>query len=323
MSTSAREQHSGRDLADDGARAEAGAGERFVHPHRRRHRDGMVVDSMADRFLVEHPEVVEEDRFSPRYRGVVARLMAPWAAYYRFRCHGLENVPEGGCLMVANHSVGAIAEIALIARAWHHRFPERPARGLAHRLAWQPPFSWFQLQKIGAVFAHPEVARRALERGQALLVFPGGDLEAMRPFADRYKVTLGGRTGFARLAREAGVPIVPVVICGAHATYLVLKGGRWLAKMTPLGRMFGLKGFPTTLGAASAVATLLVPPLWPMLGPVLAAAALPLPSKIEMEFLEPIAGREGETDAELAERVRVAMQAAMDRLAARRRTPWG
>lgn len=290
---------------------------------------GAAVDGTrtADRFLAEHPELLDEDRFSPVFRRVIATLMAPWAAYHRLRVHGWERVPDGGCLMVANHSVGAVIEIMLLIRAWHMRYPSRPARGLAHQVAWRWPLKAFPVQKLGAIFAHPEVARRSLARGEALLVFPGGDLEACRPFYERYRVTLGGRTGFARLATASDVPIVPVVICGSHATYIALPGGGRFARLTPLGRFFGLKAFPVTAGflgvMASAAAALAFPPTLPAFLGWFAAAVVPLPSKIEMEFLEPIWPREGETEAELAERVRAAMQEGMDRLAARRKTPWG
>ena len=283
-------------------------------------------DRVADRFLDRHPELLDEDGHSPSVRRRVAQLVAPLALWHRFRCSGLEHVPDGACLLVANHSAGAIVEVLLVLRAWTERHPERPARGLAHQVAFQRPFKWAPVSRLGAILAHPEVARRSLARGDALLVFPGGDLEASRSFADRYRVTLGGRTGFARLAREAGVPIVPLVICGSHAPYVVLPGGEAFARVTGLARLFGLKSFPLTIGAvtslASAALALVNPFAWPLVGLAIAAAAVPLPSRIEAEALPPIHPIAGESDEALGERVRVAMQQAMDRMAAGRSSPW-
>jgi 1-acyl-sn-glycerol-3-phosphate acyltransferase len=281
---------------------------------------------VADTFLERHPEIFEEDRLSYQTIRSVVEMTAPLERYYRFRCHGLERVPDGPCLVVANHSIGAVHEILLLLRAWYQRFGERPARGLAHQVAWQFPMSLLQVQKIGGIYAHRDVALRALKQGQALLVFPGGDLETFRPFSERYRVTLGGRSGFARLAREAGVPIVPVVFCGSHASYIVLPGADRMARWTGLHKVFGLKAFPLTGGlallGAGALLSLLNPVALALLGGALAQAIVPLPSRFEAEVIDPITPRADESDEDLAERVRAAMQEAMHRLAAGRRTPW-
>ena len=63
---------------------------------------------------------------------------------------------------------------------------------------------------------------RALERDAALLVYPGGDHETYRPTWESAKIDFAGRTGFARLAIEHGVPIVPVVAIGGQETALFL-----------------------------------------------------------------------------------------------------
>src|SRR5262245_28271417 len=156
----------------------------------------------ADRYLQDHPELLELDLYSPEVVRKVVRIAAPLERYHRFECHGLERVPDGACLIVANHSAAAVQEALLVLRAWHRRFGDRPARGLVHRFAFESPWKHIPLfLKMGGLFAHPEVARRALERGCALLIFPGGDMEVSRPFSQRHRVTLGERSGFVRLAR--------------------------------------------------------------------------------------------------------------------------
>ncbi|HEX2569064.1 MAG TPA: 1-acyl-sn-glycerol-3-phosphate acyltransferase [Polyangia bacterium] len=281
----------------------------------------------VDRFLAEHPEHLEdEDRISWDAVRRLAQLAAPLDRYFRFQHRGWEHVPDGSCLFVVNHSIGAIPEILLLLRAWYQRFGERPARGLAHQVLWQGPAKWARIEKIGAALAHPEVARRSLARGEALVVFPGGDAETCRPFTDRYKVNLGNRIGFAKLARQTRTPIVPAVLCGSHATYIMLPGAEHFARWSRVGRFFGLKAFPLTAGCvgvlSAALTTLLFPPAFPLFGAAWLQSILPLPARIEMEVLPPIHPRPDETDEELAERVRAAMQEAMDRLAAQRKTPW-
>src|SRR5262249_52776497 len=151
---------------------------------------------------------------------------------------GLARVPDGGCLIVANHSVGAFQEVLLLHRAWRRRFGDRAVRGLAHQIAWQAPLKWLPVARaMGAVYAHPTVARKTLGRGEPLLVFPGGDVEVMRPFRDRYRIVFDGRTGFIRLARETGVPIVPLVLCGSHAAFVTAPGARAVARATALQKL--------------------------------------------------------------------------------------
>jgi 1-acyl-sn-glycerol-3-phosphate acyltransferase len=276
----------------------------------------------ADEYLERNPRLLTEDLTTEEGQALGERFGALLARWFRLETRGFSRIPEGACLVVCNHSAGALWEVFLLLHAWRRHFGARPARGLAHRIAWQPPFDRIGLQKIGAVFAHPEVAMATLARGAAVLVFPGGDVETARPFGDRYRVTFAGRSGFVRIAREAGVPIVPLVICGSHASYLSLPLGTWVARAFRTHRLVGAKAWPVTAGLAALAATLVAPPLWPLAPLALAQAVVPLPSKMVMEALGPIdAGAEDDSIAALQiERI---MQDAMTRLASERTTPWG
>ena len=140
----------------------------------------------ADDFLARHPELLVEDLSSPAMRRLVARLTAPIAWLCRLQVRGFDTIAPGKCLLVANHSAALVVDIPLLIRAWVQAHGDRPARGLAHRLNWQAPMKWLKLlQRVGAVYAHPEVARSVLERGDALITFPGGESEALRPFSRR------------------------------------------------------------------------------------------------------------------------------------------
>jgi hypothetical protein len=54
-----------------------------------------------------------------------------------------------------------------------------------------------------------DLARAELAAGRDVITFPGGDLDAGRPFHLPRVVRFGNRRGYAKLALEAGVPIVP------------------------------------------------------------------------------------------------------------------
>ena len=68
--------------------------------------------------------------------------------------------------------------------------------------------SW--VPKLGAIPAKKELALEAFRKGYSVLVYPGGDRDAFRPYSKRAEVDFDGRTGYAALALEADVPIVPV-----------------------------------------------------------------------------------------------------------------
>ena len=131
---------------------------------------------------------------------------------------------------------------------------------------------------------------------------------------------LAGRHGFVKQAIRSGVPIVPVASVGGGDTVFVLNEGRWLADA--LEKLIGLESklrgatLPIILGFPFGVTPEILP------------VHLPLPTKLRYEILDPV---EVDTDPERADdrdyvheiylEVEAALQAGMDRLAARRRLP--
>ena len=101
---------------------------------------------------------------------------------------------------------------------------ERPFYQLAHNLVLTSPVGPF-LKRFGTVAASHENARRALDCGAAVLVYPGGDWEVNRPSWEANRIDFAGRKGFIKLALEAGVPIVPVVSIGGQETAIFLTHG--------------------------------------------------------------------------------------------------
>lgn len=55
------------------------------------------------------------------------------------------------------------------------------------------------------------------------------------------------RTGYARIALEAGVPVVPVANAGAHETFVVLSDGRRLAEALRLPQLVRAHIWPVHL----------------------------------------------------------------------------
>lgn len=122
------------------------------------------------------------------------------------------------------------------------------------------------LKGVGAIPSTYEAARHALANGVPILVFPGGDHETLRPIWQANRVDFGGRVGFLRIARAAGVPIVPMGIRGSHFTAPILFRSTWLANLLVAPRLIGQKRWGLSLlGVIGAVLILMyAPATWPV-----------------------------------------------------------
>jgi 1-acyl-sn-glycerol-3-phosphate acyltransferase len=236
--------------------------------------------------------------------------------YFRGEVRGLRNVPsEKPVLLVGNHSGGTlIADTFVFAQAFYDHFgPERVFHQLAHDLVFQVPGARATLAPYGTVPASRENMRRALKRGAALLVYPGGDHETYRPSWESSEIDFGGRTGFAELAIETRTPIVPVVAIGGQETALFLGQGQRLSQALGLNRMLRLKVLPAQLAPPFGLTVLDLP------------TRVPLPAKITVRVLPKIdlhkqLGRDPDV-GEAHRLVTQRMQRALDKLADERRLP--
>jgi 1-acyl-sn-glycerol-3-phosphate acyltransferase len=246
------------------------------------------------------------------------RLPLMWllaSLWFRGEVRGLGNIPdEGPVLLVGNHSGGNMTpDTTVFTLAFNAYFGvERPFYQLAHNLVLSMP-GLGSLRKFGTVAASPENARKALQSGAALLVYPGGDYEVHRPSWRGNRVDFNGRKGFIRLALQEDVPIVPVVSIGGQETALFLSRGETLARLLALDRMFRLKVLPISLSVPWGLN------VGDMLGHI------PLPAKITVEALPPIHlrdqfGADPDLDEVYDHVIRV-MQETLGALAAERRLP--
>ena len=235
--------------------------------------------------------------------------------WYRGEVRGLGNIPDDGpVLLVGNHSGGNMTPDTLVfTLAFNTYFGvERAFYQLAHNLVLSMP-GLGSLRKFGTVAASPENARKALDSGAALLVYPGGDYEVHRPTWERNRIDFNGRKGFIRIALDQEVPIVPVVAIGGQETALFLSRGERLARLLALDRVFRLKVLPISLAVPWGLN------VGDMLGHI------PLPSKITIETLSPIDlraefGDDPDID-DIYDHLLRLMQDTLDALAAERRFP--
>lgn len=145
--------------------------------------------------------------------------LEPWRAWTSPVFHGLENVPpEGPALLVGNHTVYGVIDAPLIFFEIHRRYGVW-VRSLADHAHWKVPV-WRTIMNVGgSVDGTRDNCRALLRDGRHVVVFPGGAREATRDRDDRYRLQWDGRLGFARMAVEAGCPIVPFGTVGVEEMF--------------------------------------------------------------------------------------------------------
>jgi 1-acyl-sn-glycerol-3-phosphate acyltransferase len=276
---------------------------------------GRALREVAGLVTSRIPQANLDERDSDFIREHLPSLWLLASLWFRGEVRGLGNIPDDGpVLLVGNHSGGNLTpDTTVFTVAFSAYFgAERPFYQLAHNLVLtMPGLAW--LRKFGTVAASPSNARKALESGAALLVYPGGDYEVHRPSWERHRIDFNRRMGFLRLALQHNVPIVPVVSIGGQETALFLSRGERLARLLALDRMFRLKVLPISIALPWGLN------VGDMLGHI------PLPAKITIETLPPIDlraefGPDPDLDEVYDHLLRV-MQDALDALAAERRLP--
>src|SRR3954449_3568011 len=234
-----------------------------------------LVQGVAELVRSRVPAADLDERDPDYIRESLPRLWLLASLYFRAEVRGLGNVPEEGpVLLVGNHSGGNLTpDTGVFTLAFSTYFGvERAFYQLAHNLVLSMPGLSF-LRKYGTVAASQANARKALQAGAAVLVYPGGDYEVHRPSWERNRVDFDGRKGFIRLALEEDVPLVPLVAVGGQETSIFLSRGEGLASALRLDKLFRLKVLPISLALPWGLN------VGDMLG------HLPLPAKITVEAL--------------------------------------
>jgi 1-acyl-sn-glycerol-3-phosphate acyltransferase len=229
--------------------------------------------------------------------------------YTRLDIEADAPLPDEPALIVCNHGFGGGVDLNVYATyaALQDLEVTRPVSALVHELAWIVGLGPL-VTAAGGLRASHESAELAFASGHHLIVFPGGDKEASKPFKERNRVHFYGRTGFARLAMEQGVPIVPVVTAGAGESVFVISDGQRMAKALRLNRVIRSHAVPLSLSIPWGLGILAG---W--------APYVPLPTKLRTAVLPAMWPLADEDPAGFALRVETAMQERMDQLVEGRR----
>ncbi len=177
---------------------------------------------------------MSDDRQEPALldptRPIYRRLLLPWGwAMSRYHRMALEGgpPPRGPCIYVTLHGAGyLVLDLVLAGYLLHWKgFYERgepltPLRIVAARSKIERFLPGVPAAKdlVGIIGVEEARCLAVLERGEQLLITPGGSREA-QPARDFYRLRWEGRYGFVRLALRTGAPIVPLAVVGGTRAF--------------------------------------------------------------------------------------------------------
>ena len=162
------------------------------------------------------------DAFRPMPLPTLQRSLRPLALLASPVPIGLERVPRRGpVLFVGNHTIYGGLDLCMLGQTVYEG-TGRWIRGLADHLHYQIPGWRDLLTRLGAVRGTRENCARLFREGQAVAVFPGGGREVNRRRDEAYRLIWKRRIGFARMAIEHGVPVVPFTSLGVDDMFDVL-----------------------------------------------------------------------------------------------------
>jgi 1-acyl-sn-glycerol-3-phosphate acyltransferase len=237
--------------------------------------------------------------------------------WFRMEFDGWENLPDPPVLLVGIHS-GApfVWDAWTVGVHWWRRFgQDRPLHGTAHDVLMAMPLIGRYFRAMGVLPAAPDSMATALAEGRDVAVWPGGEVDSLRPWTERDRANLAGRKGFVKMAIRAGVPIVPIATVGGADAMPVLIRGDQLSRRLQLDKLLRLKVFPIALSLPWGIAPAALP-------------QFPLPAKIRTRLMPAIEldhhPDRADDDEYLEEKyweVQDSIQRGMDALARKRALP--
>lgn len=160
---------------------------------------------------------------SALYRGAAASALAVFRAQgWRITHHNLDAVPStGGAVLVANHM--SFWDFFTVAMG-PYRELGRPVRILAKQSLFDAPGFGFLMRRAGHIPVRRGrgtdaygAAVDALQAGELILVLPEATISPAFEL-------LAFKSGAARMAMAAGVPLVPAISWGSHRFHTVRRG---------------------------------------------------------------------------------------------------
>lgn len=144
----------------------------------------------------------------------MVKALAPLRQLIKPKFYGIEHVPPGGALLVGNHTLYGVLDVALL----YAQLFERGIvpRGLIDHAHFRVPGIRNLLTASGGVAGTRANTRELMRRGELIVVFPGGGREVSKRKGEQYQLIWKNRLGFAMMAIENGYPIIPFASVGTE-----------------------------------------------------------------------------------------------------------
>lgn len=159
--------------------------------------------------------------------------------YAKLNVEGLDQIPKGPAILVANHSGWAGLDYAFLALTIHDRLGRCP-RVLVHPAWFATSFTARISRRLGLARASMPTFVDLLDRGHLVVVFPEGEAGAFKQTINRPRYELQPfKDGFARAAQKTGAPVIPISITGGEEAFptwkpITIKSGKRLLVPTPM-----------------------------------------------------------------------------------------
>ncbi len=172
--------------------------------------------------------------------------------FFRLKVYGTENinpVKDGPCLYISNHNVGALIESHSSLFIIQEKLGNKSiVYGFTHPSIFKVPLMKQYFEYIGAVPATYPVAEEVFKNSNSLMIFPGGNAQALRSVWDYKNNSFRSTHGWAKIAMKHNVPVVPVSFKGSHFANIVFFSTEWFSKILILPWILGIRVMPFSLG---------------------------------------------------------------------------
>ena len=142
------------------------------------------------------------------------RTTAPLRFYFNPVFYGLDKIdPRKPTLLVGNHTIYGVYDVPLLV-AQVYKEKGLLIRTLADHTHYDIPGWRSMLDRSGCVEGTRENCATLMERGDHVMVFPGGAREVSKRKGEQYQLTWKRRTGFCSMAIQFGYNILPFAAVG-------------------------------------------------------------------------------------------------------------
>ena len=188
-----------------------------------------------------------------KLKGLLYMITTLWEAHgyfwHAYDVDGFEHIPkEGPALIVYYHGVIPLDHFYLMTKVLLYK--KRLICSVGDHFLFMIPGTKTLMRELKVLTGPVEECVKLLNEGNLLSIAPGGTREGL--FGDnRYKLMWNNRTGFAKVAIAAKVPIIPVFTQNLREAFVATKHCRcilrWLYEWTRLPVVPFYGGFPVKL----------------------------------------------------------------------------